>query len=65
MLGIACQIDYKDESMQRFVRLINALEKLTSIAKEEKGHFWEGLLYMEMWRFWSIGRERSAFCLIV
>lgn len=51
--------------MQRFVRLINALKKFTSIAKEENGHFWEGLPYMAMWRFWSIGRVRSAFCLFV
>ena len=43
MFGIACQLDYDGEPMERFVRLISALDKLPSTAEARNGQIWEGL----------------------
>lgn len=63
MFGIACQLDYEDEPMQRFVRLISALRKLPSIAYAENGQVWEDLPDMAMCHLEYWQSKMTHFCL--
>lgn len=55
MFRIACQIDCMDESMERFVGLVKALDKLPSTAVKEGGQVWENLPVMDTCelKFWE------------
>lgn len=63
MFGIACQLDYEDEPMQRFVRLISALRKLPRIADAENGQVWEDLPGMAMCHLEYWQSKMAHFCL--